>query len=222
MERDHGKALFIFPTAWTNLVRDTPLAFLQPTLLSDTGDRLNGYIQGVPGPFQALSQLVPTGIKTDKPQFSLLGNRQILSQKDPLQAVGLPLWLGARRHWWYKTHRQSPTSELSSDTRLPYACITLLHQQTQPNFCCMLLSSLPARPFSLGFFREFHSLLGMLIATTRHYYFFFFIFSFFFFFFFFFFYYFFFFLFIFFASIVLGRAFASLLGFKTDVPFWSS
>ena len=33
------------------------------------------------------------------PHFTNRGNHQILSQKDPLQAVGLLLWLGGRRHW---------------------------------------------------------------------------------------------------------------------------
>ena len=37
---------------------------------------------------------------TGDPHFTSRGNNQILSQKDPLQAVGLLLWLGARRHWY--------------------------------------------------------------------------------------------------------------------------
>ena len=44
----------------------------------------------IPGPF---------AIKPACPDFTSYGNHQILSQKDPLQAVGLLLWLGARSHW---------------------------------------------------------------------------------------------------------------------------
>ena len=33
------------------------------------------------------------------PHFTSTGNLQILSQMDQFQAVGLLLWLGARRHW---------------------------------------------------------------------------------------------------------------------------
>ena len=53
-----------------------------------------------------------------------------LSQKNPLQAVGLPLWLGTRWHWCkLRKHYicpalASPTSELSSKARLQYPCIT--------------------------------------------------------------------------------------------------
>ena len=48
-----------------------------------------------PGPFA----IGPSGNHTGGPHFTSRRNYQILSQKDSLQAVGLLLWLGAKRHW---------------------------------------------------------------------------------------------------------------------------
>ena len=77
-----------------------------------------------PGPFV----IGPSGNQTrGDPHFTSRGNHQILSKKDPLQAVGLLLWLGVRSHCcrrrkYYST--ASTTSESSSKDRLLYVCIT--------------------------------------------------------------------------------------------------
>ena len=55
--------------------------------------------RGIPGPFQALSQLDLLGLKPATPHFTSRGNNEILFQKASLLAVGLLLWLGARKHW---------------------------------------------------------------------------------------------------------------------------
>ena len=58
-------------------------------------ETMKRYPRTNPGPFT----IGPFGHRTGNPHFTSRGNHQILTQKDPLQAVGLPLWLGARRHW---------------------------------------------------------------------------------------------------------------------------
>ena len=52
--------------------------------------------RGIPGPFQACLQLILPGIEPATPQITNRQNHQILSQKDPLQTVGLLLCL---EHW---------------------------------------------------------------------------------------------------------------------------
>ena len=74
-----------------------------------------------PGPFA----IGPSGNQTGNPHFTSRGNQQILSQKDPSQAVGPLLWLGARRHRGADApHHQSP----SYPTKL--GCHTLTLQGT--------------------------------------------------------------------------------------------
>ena len=80
----------------------------------------------IPDPFV----IGPSGNQTVDPRPTSRGNHQILSQKDPLQAVGLLLCLGAISHWCRPREKillpctASPTSDSSSQVRLPYACIT--------------------------------------------------------------------------------------------------
>ena len=52
------------------------------------------YPRTIPDPFA----IDPSRNRTCNPHFTSRGNHQILSQKDPLYAVGLLLWLGDRRH----------------------------------------------------------------------------------------------------------------------------
>ena len=85
--------------------------------------------RGIPGPIQALSQLVLPVMEPATPHFTSRGNHQILSQNDPLQPSGLLLWLGAYKalvqtqEILHLPNTASPTSELSSKGRLPYTCI---------------------------------------------------------------------------------------------------
>ena len=65
------------------------------------------------------------------PHFISRGNRQILTQKNPLQEVGLLLWPGGRMHWRRRNKEilhppstASPAFKLSSKSGLPYNCIT--------------------------------------------------------------------------------------------------
>ena len=76
------------------------------------------------GPFT----IGPSGNQTGKPDFTSRGNHQILYQKYPLQAVGLLLWLGARRHWCRR--------------REYYICPAPLHQPPNypPNLNCHTLA----------------------------------------------------------------------------------
>ena len=83
------------------------------------------YLRTIPVPFTIDS----SGNQNGDAHFTSRGNYQILSQKNPLQAVGLLLWLEARRHLYrqeilHLSSTASPTSELSSKARLPYACLT--------------------------------------------------------------------------------------------------
>ena len=65
----------------------------------------------VQGPFA----IGPSGNQTGDVHFASRRNHRILSQNnDPLQAVGLLLWLGVRRHWCRR--------------RKYYICPALLHQ----------------------------------------------------------------------------------------------
>ena len=76
--------------------------------------------QTIPGPFAIDS----SGDQTNNPHFTSRGIHQILSQKDLLEAVGLLLWLGARRH--------------RCRCRKYYICPATLHQPPNdlPNLGC--------------------------------------------------------------------------------------
>ena len=87
-----------FPTARASLARDIPMTMIKPTLLQDTNVGLKNHEEVVIlGPFQAPLQLVLPGIEPTTPHFTSRGNDQILSQRDPLQALGPLFCLVARR-----------------------------------------------------------------------------------------------------------------------------
>ena len=70
---------------------------MQPNLLKGTVDGLTKHKE-VSQDHSSPLEISPSWNRTGEPHFTGKENHQILSQKDPLRAVSLLLWLGARRH----------------------------------------------------------------------------------------------------------------------------
>ena len=104
----------VFPT-WLATNYWLPCSHLCSRALRWGWETMKRYPGTIPGPFA----IGLSGNQTGDSHFTNRGNNQILTQKDPLQAVGVLLWLGARRHWWCRRRKY-------------YICPTPLHQP--PNF----------------------------------------------------------------------------------------
>ena len=104
---------------------DTPLAVVQPTLIWVWA--MKRHPRTIPGPIP----ISTSWSQTRNLHFTSRGNHQIFSQKHPLQAVSLLLWLGARMHWCRRRkHYIFPAPLCFTNLQIilqrppPYACIT--------------------------------------------------------------------------------------------------
>ena len=118
----------IFPTAQANLVGDTPLAVMQPTLLYGTKVGLRNHAEASQDQSRRFCNW-SFWESNRRPATSQVGRgiRQILSPKNPLQPVDLLFWLGARRHLC---------------RHLPYAYITGYTTNPPPRQIMYLLTQL--------------------------------------------------------------------------------
>ena len=107
----------------------------------------------IPGPIQSLSQLVLPGTEPATPNFTSRGNHQILSLKDPWQAVGLLLWLGARRHWCRHRKYYVCPAPLYQPPNYPpkLGCHTLALQGTLQPGLWLKLSSCPGNVLQFSY-----------------------------------------------------------------------